>query len=86
MSNLETIRHFVVDNFMFGDGERLKNDTSFLEAGIIDSTGILELIMFIEETFKIKVEDIELVPANLGNLTNVVEFVSRKLNNKTGST
>ena len=50
MNYLETARHFIVENFLFGDGARLEDDTSFLEAGIIDSTGILELIMFIEET------------------------------------
>ncbi len=86
MSYLETIRQFVVQNFMFGEADRLKDDMSFLKAGIIDSTGILELIMFLEGTFAIKVEDNELIPANLDNLTNVAEFVSRKLNNKTGNT
>jgi acyl carrier protein len=84
MNNMETIRRFVVGNFMFGDGERLGNDTSFLEAGIIDSTGILELIMFIEETFVIKIEDDELVPANLDNLNNLSEFVKRKTSNRPG--
>jgi acyl carrier protein len=82
MNHHETIRQFVVQNFMFGDGESLKDDTSFLEAGIIDSTGILELIMFIEETYRIKVEDSELVPANLDNLKNLAEFINRKTSNK----
>lgn len=86
MNHLETIRQFVVQNFMFGDGARLEDDTSFLEAGIIDSTGILELIMFIEETYRIKVEDNELVPANLDSLKNLTEFINRKTNGKSPET
>jgi acyl carrier protein len=82
MNNLETIRQFVVQNFMFGDGESLKDDTSFLGAGIIDSTGILELIMFIEDTYLIKVKDNELDPANLDSLKNLAEFINRKTSNK----
>jgi acyl carrier protein len=82
MNHLETARQFVVQNFMFGDGESLKDDTSFLEAGIIDSTGILELIMFIEETYGIKIKDDELVPANLDNLKNLAEFINRKTSSK----
>ena len=57
------VREFVVENFLFGDGEVLKEDTSFMEEGIIDSTGILELVFFLEETFGVKVEDTELVDA-----------------------
>ncbi len=79
MSYIDTIRHFVVENFLFGDGESLKEDTSFLERGIIDSTGILELVMFLEETYNIKIEDDELIPENLDNLTNIAQFLERKL-------
>lgn len=73
------VREFVVENFLFGDGESLKPDTSFLEEGIIDSTGILELVMFLEETYGIKIEDDELVPENLDNLRNMGAFLERKL-------
>jgi len=73
------VREFVVENFLFGDGESLKPDTSFLEEGIIDSTGILELVMFLEETYGIKIEDDELVPENLDNLRNMAGFLERKL-------
>ena len=51
MDNSVKVREFVVENFLFGDGETLKDDTSFMEEGIIDSTGILELVFFLEETF-----------------------------------
>ncbi len=74
------VREFVVENFLFGDGESLKEDTSFLEEGIIDSTGILELIMFLEETYSIKVEDDEVIPENLDNLQKIARFIDRKLN------
>ena len=80
INHLDTVRHFVVENFLFGDGESLKDDTSFMEASIIDSTGILELIMFLEETYNIKIEDNELIPENLDNLRNINQFLERKLN------
>ena len=57
----------------------LEEDTSFLEEGIIDSTGILELVMFLEETYQIKIEDDELVPENMDKLQNIAQFLDRKL-------
>jgi acyl carrier protein len=51
------VRSFIVDNLLFGDGERLEGDTPFLEEGIVDSTGVLELVLFLEETFDLRVED-----------------------------
>ncbi len=80
------IREFVVENFLFGDGESLNDDTSFMEAGIIDSTGILELIMFLEETYGIKIEDDELVAENFDNLQHIVRYVGGKLDSRCGST
>ena len=74
-----TIQNFVVENFLFGDGNNLNHNTSFLESGIIDSTGILELITFLEETYKIKIEDDELIPENLDSIDNVVHFLGRKM-------
>jgi acyl carrier protein len=78
-SNKDKIRAYVVENFLFGDDNNLNDDTSFLEEGIIDSTGILELVSFIEETFPIKVEDEELVPENLNSINNVVAYLERKM-------
>ena len=78
MSHIETIHEFIVENFLFGDGEQLTNETSFLDSGIIDSTGILELITFLEETYNITIEDDELVPENLDSLNNVVKFIGQK--------
>lgn len=79
MSTLETIRDFVVSNFLFGDGARLKEDTSFMKSGVIDSTGILEIVTFLEKEYGIKVEDEELVPENMDTLRNLGAFADRKL-------
>lgn len=76
---MSKIRQFIVDNFLFGDGDELREETSFLETNIIDSTGILELIMFIEEGFGIHIEDDEVVPENLDTINNIECFVHRKL-------
>ena len=73
-----TVRQFIIENFLFEEDESLKEDTSFLESGIIDSTGILELVNFIEETFEIAVEDEELVPENLDSIANVVQYLRKK--------
>lgn len=73
------VREYIVENFLFGEGDSLKEDTSFLEEGIIDSTGILELVMFIEETYGIKIEDDELVPENMDSLKNIAQYLGRKL-------
>jgi len=72
------IRAFVVENFLFGDEGDLRDDTSFMESGIIDSTGILNLIAFLEERFGVSVADDELVPENLDSLARVAQFVARK--------
>ena len=78
MDNSVKVRDFVVENFLFGDGEVLKSDTSFMEEGIIDSTGILELVFFIEETFGFSIQDDELVPENMDSLQNITRFIDRK--------
>ena len=75
----EKIRKFISENFLFGkEPEGLTDDDSFLEKGIIDSTGVLELVAFIEETFGVKVADDELIPENLDSVNNLVNFVEKK--------
>ena len=78
MEIAETMRQFIIENFLFGEDEGLQKDTSFLENGIIDSTGILELVTFLEETYDITVEDEELVPENLDSIGNVVQYLRKK--------
>ncbi len=80
MSELKTqIRDFIIENFLFGNANGLKDDTSFLEEGIIDSTGVLELVTFLEENFEIQVEDEELIPENLDSIDNVTGYLEGKI-------
>ncbi len=74
----KTFRNFIIENFLFEEDDNLKEDTSFLENGIIDSTGVLELVMFIEETYGVSVEDDEIVPENLDSISKIAEYVQRK--------
>lgn len=77
---ISKVRTFIVDNFLFGnESEMVTNEQSFMENRIIDSTGILEIIEFIEETYEITVEDDELLPENLDSLDNVSNFVLTKV-------
>ena len=80
MQSLESaLREFVVNNFLFGqDGAELTNDASLLELGIIDSTGVLELVSFLEEGYRLKVDDEELIPENFDSIGNLARFVRRK--------
>ena len=73
------LRDFITDSFLPSAGlESLTDDDSFMETGIIDSTGVLELLEFIEETFEIRVEDEEVVPDNLDSLSKLSAFIQRK--------
>ncbi len=75
----QKIRKYIYDNFLFTAKEdALDDDKSFLQNGIIDSTGILEVIGFIEEGFGIKVEDEEIVPANLDSINLISGYITRK--------
>lgn len=79
MSTEEKIRAFILENYLFTDDQsELKNDDSFLDQGILDSTGILEIIFFIEDEFKIKIKDEEMVPENLDSVNKIVAFIRRK--------
>lgn len=79
MEYRERIREYIVNNFLYGDGSSLTNDTSFLDSGIIDSTGILELTTFVESTFRIKLLEEELVPGNMDSVNRLARFVASKL-------
>jgi acyl carrier protein len=75
----QQIRAFIVDNFLFGEESRAVAGTdSFLDLGIIDSTGVLELVTFLEISFAFKVEDAELIPDNLDSVDGLVAFIQRK--------
>jgi acyl carrier protein len=73
------VRDFVVSNFLFGEEGNLSEDASFLEEGIVDSTGVLELVEFLEKEFSISVADEELIPENLDSIMRVEDYLMRKL-------
>ena len=77
------IRDFILTNLVFDEGAALGNDTSFLDSGLIDSTGFLELIMFLESTYGIKVAPEEMVPGNLDSINRAAQFLKRKLGEDT---
>jgi acyl carrier protein len=78
MNPLEIVKAYIVENFLFGEDRRIGPDTDFLENGILDSTGVLELVGFLEEKFGIRVEDDEVVPDNLNSLEKIARFISKK--------
>lgn len=75
------IRTFLVNNYLFGRTEALRDDESLLD-NVIDSSGVLELVVFLQESFAIVVDDEDVVPDNLESVKTVVAFVERKLRNK----
>ena len=73
------LRTFIIDNFLFGkDSFEFSDDDSFIEKGLIDSSGVLELVGFLEETYLIKVRDNELVPENLDSINKLLGYLDRK--------
>ena len=72
------VRDFVAAKFYVADPKSLEDRTSLLDHGIIDSTGVLEVIMFIETTFGVTVEDSEMLPENLDSIERIAAFVARK--------
>ena len=75
----DNLRNYILENFLFTDDpSELEDDDSFMEKGIIDSTGILEVIEFLESESDIKIEDEDMVPDNLDSVNKIVNFVARK--------
>ena len=79
MSNRQKIRDYILRNYLFSDDQSaLEDDVSLMETGLIDSTGVLEIIMFLEDEFGVGVQDEEMVPENLDSVSRIVAFVERK--------
>ena len=79
MELAQKLRDYILDNFLFTDDQSaLENGDSFLDKGIIDSTGIMELIFFMEEELGVKVEDDEMIPENLDSIDAIVAFIGTK--------
>jgi len=80
MSLRSEIKQFILGNYLFtNDESAIADDDSLLKKGIVDSTGMLELIMHVEEKYGIKVAEDEMIPLNLDSVSNVTAFVERKL-------
>lgn len=74
------LHQFIFENFLFGDESRtLNRDDSFLDKGIVDSTGVLELVAFVEEEFEIEVGDRDLLPENFDSINSLAGYVKKKM-------
>ena len=79
----QAVRAFIAENFLYRDeADAIANDASLLEAGIIDSTGVLELVSFLETTFGIEVADEDMLPENLDSIRAITGYVTRKLSER----
>lgn len=79
MSSEATIKNYILENIIFTDDQSaLQSSDSFLDRGVLDSTGILEIIYFLEVEFEIKIEDEEMIPENLDSVNNIVAFIESK--------
>lgn len=74
----DAVREFITENFYLPDPDALADDMSLLDEGIVDSTGILEVVMFLEETFEIVIEDDEMIPENFDTIGRIASFVGGK--------
>lgn len=79
MSIANDIRTFIIDNFLFGDtSQDLGDDVSLIEADLVDSTGILELVSHVEVTYGIEIKDADIVPANFDSIGRIAAFVASR--------
>ena len=82
MDTSQQIMKFITSNFYVADPATLTEETSLLDSGTVDSTGILEIISFLEQEFQIQIADEEMIPANLDSVSKIANFIGRK---KSGS-
>ncbi|HFC54141.1 MAG TPA: acyl carrier protein [Gammaproteobacteria bacterium] len=81
MPDIKTaVREYISENFLMGQSDiQVDDDTSFLEIGLLDSTGVIELVSYLEEEFGIQVEDDEISPENLDSLDCIARYVESKI-------
>ena len=72
------LRDFIAETFLFGDKSKLADGDSFMQKGIIDSTGVLELANFVESEYSFSIADDEMIPDNLDSIVNLSKFIARK--------
>lgn len=81
MNVKEQIRTYIAENFLFSsNGFTLDDDESFLEAGVVDSLGVVELVSFVEENFNVQVPDDDIVPDNFDSVDNLAAYIARRAN------
>lgn len=78
----DKVKQFIIDNFYYGADATIDPETSFLRSNIVDSTGILEIVSYLQDTFKITINDDEMLPENLDSLNNIEKLLIRKMNGK----
>ncbi len=79
METRDSVRTYIIENFLFGDESPLKEDSmSLLDEGVIDSVGVMELVAFLEQDFELSVADEDLIPENLDSIDNLVAYIARK--------
>ncbi len=78
MNVQQQVRQFIIENFYVTDASELTDDASLIQGGWIDSTGMLELISFIEEEYGIRIDDTEMIPDHLDGIARIAAFVERK--------
>lgn len=78
-ANAVPVRDYIRANFLFGNDKGISDETSLLEAGVLDSTGVMELVAFLEERFGITIGDEDLVPENLDSICRIAALVDRRL-------
>lgn len=78
MSVVAKVREFIVENFLMGDDDGFNTEDSLLDTGVIDSTGVLELVMFIEDNFSFEVEDSDVVPENFDTVDALAAYITSK--------
>lgn len=74
----QRVRQFIVENFFVADASELMDDTSLITGGFVDSTGLLEVIAFLESEYRIRIRDEETIPENLETIGRIAAFVARK--------
>lgn len=82
MDESKQIKEFIIENFLFGEANHFDENTDLFEKGILDSTGIIELVSFIEKTFNISIEDEELIVDNFSSLSHITKYLQSKVSSK----
>lgn len=78
MDARDQVRIYITDNLLFGDGDHLKDEDSLTGGGLIDSTGVIELVAYLEKTFSITIDDAEIIPENLDTVQQIAHFIDLK--------